>query len=71
MQVFMKEHFCKKPPNGDFVILIFEGEVPIAGWGKIIQSMPPELALVVAETHCFDTDAPPPPMPMLVYDSKA
>jgi hypothetical protein len=63
--------FLQETPNGDFVILTFEGEDPVAGWGKIMQSMPPELASVVAEIHGFDTDAPPPPMPMLVYDSKA
>lgn len=56
---------------GDFVILTFEGENPVAGWGEIIQSMPTELAPVVAKIPSFDTDAPPPPMPTLVYDSKA
>ena len=63
--------FLQETPNGDFVILTFEGDDPVAGWGNIIQSMPPELASVVAEIHGFDMDAPPPPMPMLVYDSKA
>lgn len=48
-----------------------KGENPVAGWGEIIQSMPTELAPVVAKIPSFDTDAPPPPMPTLVYDSKA
>jgi hypothetical protein len=33
--------------------------------------MPPEMADIVAEIHGFDMDAPPPPLPKLVYDSKA
>jgi hypothetical protein len=37
----------------------------------IMQSMPPEIASVIAEIHGMDMDAPPPPMPTLVYDSKA
>ena len=67
----MKEHSCKRRLMGDFAILTFEGENLVAGWGEIIQSMPIELASVVAEIHSFDTDAPPLLMPMLVYDSKA
>jgi hypothetical protein len=63
--------FLQETPNGDFVILTFEGDNPAAGWGKIMQSMPLELASVVAEIHGFDMDGPPPSMPKLVYDSKA
>jgi hypothetical protein len=29
------------------------------------------MSAVVAEIHGFDMDAPPPPLPKLVYDSKA
>ena len=67
----MKEHSCKRRLMGDFAFLTFEGENPVAGWGEVIQSMPTELASVVAEIHSFNSDAPPPPMPTLVYDSKA
>lgn len=63
--------FLQETPNGDFVILTFEGDDPAAGFAHVMQSMPPELASVVAEVHGMDPDAPPPPMPALVYDSRA
>ena len=63
--------FLQETPDGDFVILTFEGDNPEAGWGMIMQSMPPEIASVIAEIHGMDMDAPPPPMPTLDYDSKA
>lgn len=63
--------FLQETPNGDFVILTFEGDDPVAGWAHIMQNMPAEMAAVVAEIHGFDMDAPPPPLPTLVYDSKA
>jgi len=62
--------FLQETPNGDFVILTLEGDNPEAGWGKIMQSMPPEMGAIIAEIHGMDMDAPPPPMPKLVYDSK-
>ncbi len=63
--------FLQETPNGDFVILTFEGDDPAAGWAHIMQNMPAEMAAAVAEIHGFDMDAPPPPLPTLVYDSKA
>ena len=63
--------FLQETPHGDFVILTFEGDDPAAGFAHVMQSMPPELASVVAEVHGMDPDAPPPPMPTLVYDSRA
>ena len=61
----------QETPEGDVVILTFEGDDPAAGWAHIMQSMPAEFASVVAEIHGIDVDAPPPPLPQLVYDSKA
>lgn len=53
------------------MILTFEGDDPAAGWAHIMQSMPPEFATIVGEVHGIDVNAPPPPLPTLVYDSKA
>lgn len=63
--------FLQETPDGDFVILTFEGDDPAAGWAHIMQSMPPEFAAIVGEVHGIDVNAPPPPLPTLVYDSKA
>ena len=63
--------FLQETPNGDFVVLTFEGDDPAAAWAHIMQNMPPEMSEIVADIHGFDMDAPPPPLPKLVYDSKA
>ena len=63
--------FLQETPDGDFVILTFEGDDPEAGFAQIMQSMPPEIASVVSEIHGMDMEAPPPPMPKLVYDSRS
>ena len=62
--------FLQETPDGDFVILTLEGDNPEDGWGKIMQSMSPELQKIIAEIHGMDMDAPPPPLPKLIYDSK-
>ena len=53
------------------MILTFEGENPVAGWEKIMANSPPEFATAAMELHGLDVNAPPPPRPKLVYDSKA
>ena len=62
--------FLQETPNGDFVILTLEGDNPKAGWEKIMQGMSDEMRAIIAEIHGMDLDAPPPPMPTLIYDSK-
>jgi len=38
--------FLQESPDGDFVILTFEGDDPVAGWGKIMEifqtNLPPQ-----------------------------
>ena len=63
--------FLQESPDGDFVILTFEGDDPVAGWGKIMKNLPEEFSAAAKELHEMDVDAPPPPMPILVYDSKS
>lgn len=63
--------FLQETPNGDFVMLTFEGDDPAAAWAHIMQNMPPEMSEIVADIHGFVMDAPPLPLPKLVYDSKA
>ena len=53
------------------MILTFEGENLLAGWEKIMASLPPEFATAAIELQGLDVNAPPPPLPILVYDSKA
>ena len=62
--------FLQETPHGDFVILTFEGENPAEGFGQIMAAMPPEFAAFAKEVHGLDADAPPPPMPTLVFDSR-
>ena len=57
-------------PNGDFMILTLEGENPEEGWGKIISELPEDFAEFAMDVHGMDVNAPSPPMPTLVYDSK-
>jgi hypothetical protein len=63
--------FLQESPDGDFVILTFEGDDPVAGWGEIMANLPEEFAAAAKDLHGMDVNAPPPPMPTLVYDSKS
>ena len=63
--------FLQETPNGDFVILTFEGDDPQAGFAKIMQNMPPDFGDFAKEVHGMDVNAPPPPLPKLVFDSRA
>ena len=63
--------FLQESPEGDFVILTFEGDDQVAGQGKIMENLPEEFAAAAKELHGMDVNAPPPPMPTLVYDSKS
>ncbi len=63
--------FLQETPAGDFVILTFEGDDPEASFAKIMQSMPKDFAQFAMDVHGLDVNAPPPPMPKLVLDTKA
>ena len=63
--------FLQETPDGDFVILTFEGENPAEGLGKIMASAPEEFAAFALDVHGLDMKAPPPPLPRLVYDSRS
>ena len=63
--------FLQETPHGDFVILTFEGENPAESFGKIMAQMDEGFAAFAAEVHGLDVNAPPPPMPSLVFDSRA
>ena len=63
--------FLQETPAGDFVILTFEGDDPEASFAKIMQNMPPEFAEFAKEVHGLDANAPTPPMPKLVFDSRS
>ena len=63
--------FLQETPMGDFVICTFEGDDPSAGFAKMMADLPPEFAAGAKEVHGLDMEAPPPPMPTLIYDSKS
>ena len=63
--------FLQETPAGDFVILTFEGDDPEASFTKIMQNMPTDFAEFAMDVHGLDVNAPPPPMPKLVLDTKA
>ena len=63
--------FLQKSPNGDFVIVTLEGKNPAKGFGKMISAMPEEFTEFVLDFHGLDLNGPPPPLPELVYDSRA
>ena len=63
--------FLQETPMGDFVILTFEGDNPSAGFAKMMADLPPEFAAGAKEVHDLDMEAPLPPMPTLIYDSKS
>ena len=62
--------FLQETPEGDFVILTFEGDDPAADLAKMMAYLPPEFAAGAMEVHGLDMAAPPPPMPTLIYDSR-
>ena len=63
--------FLQETPNGDFIILTFEGENPAESFGKLMAAMQDEFAEFVLDVHGLDMKGPPPPLPQLVYDSRA
>jgi hypothetical protein len=63
--------FLQETPNGDFVILTFEGENPAEGFGKIMAAADEHFAEFALDVHGLDMKGPPPPLPQLVYDSRA
>ena len=63
--------FLQKSPNGDFVIVTLEGENPAESLGKIMVSAPEEFAAFALDARGLDMKGPPPPLPQLVYDSRA
>ncbi len=63
--------FLQETPHGDLLILTFEGEDPAASFGQIMANMPPEFAAFAKEVHGLDANTPPPPMPTLIFDSRA
>ena len=62
--------FLQETPDGDFVILTFEGENPAESLGKIMASAPEEFATFALDVHGMDMNGPPPPLPQLFYDSR-
>ena len=62
--------FLQETPHGDFVILTFEGDDPAAGFGQIMAQSGPDFKAFAAEVHGLDMNAPPPPMPTLILDTK-
>ena len=63
--------FLQETPNGDFVILTFEGDNPQAAFAQIMANMPPDFADFAKEVHGLDAGGPPPAMPTLVFDSRS
>jgi len=64
--------FLQETPGGDFVVITLEGDDPGAAFGKMMGDPDmKEFMEFAAEVHGMDTSAPPPPMPKLVFDSKA
>jgi hypothetical protein len=46
--------FLQEAPNGHLVILTFEGDDPVAGWGSIMANLPPDFATAAMELHCME-----------------
>lgn len=63
--------FLQETPDGDFVILTFEGDDPETSFGKIMEGMPDDFAEFAKEVHGLDVNAPPPPLPKMVYNSRS
>ena len=47
--------FLQEPPYGHIVILTFEGVDPVAGYLKVVQSLPPEFTEAAMDLHGLDT----------------
>jgi len=62
--------FLQQTPNGDFIILTFEGDDPMAAFGKIMEGMDDEFKAFAAEVHGLDPNAPM-SFPELVFDSRS
>jgi hypothetical protein len=63
--------FVQRTPAGDLLIITLEGDDPAASWTKIMATTPPDFAEFAAEVHGMDVNAPPPPLPELIFDSRA
>ena len=63
--------FLQRTPHGDFVILTLEGDDPAGSWAKMMELIPDDWRELMTELHGIDPNSPPPPLPELVYDSKA
>ena len=63
--------FLQETPNGDFVILTFEGENPAEGFGRIMAAADEHFAEFALDVHGLDMKGSAPPLPLLVYDSRA
>ncbi len=62
--------FLQETPNGDYVILTFEGNDPYEGFGKIMSGMAKEFAEFAQDVHGLDPDGPPLEPPKTVYASR-
>ena len=58
--------FLQEGPNGDFVILTFEGEDPEASFAKIMASAPDEFKAAAAEIHGLDMSGPAPTNKLII-----
>ena len=63
--------FLQRTPHGDFVILTLEGDDPAGSWAKMMELIPDDWKELMTELHGIDPNTTPPPLPELVYDSKA
>jgi L-rhamnose mutarotase len=64
--------FLQETPGGDFVLVTLEGDDPAASFLKMMSDPGmKEFADWAADVHGADFSAGPPPMPKLVFDSKA
>ena len=63
--------FLQRTPHGDFVILTLEGDDPAGSWAKMMELIPDDWKELMTELHGINPNSPPPPLPELVYDSKA
>ena len=61
----------QRTPAGDLLIITLERDDPAASWTKIMATMPPDFAEFAADVHGMDVNAPPPPLPELIFDSRA
>ena len=62
--------FLQETPNGDFVILTFEGDDPYESFGKIMSGMDKEFAEFAQDVHGLDPNGPPPELPKMIYSSR-